>query len=112
MSDAAQSVIEHDGADLLALTEALCAVPSVFPDEAPLADGDGGAAVAGGGATEADGPMVAGGVGDDATGVPAGGGVAVPPQAATRRRARPARPSRRDIAAKGTGCGARGRSGA
>jgi len=85
-------------------------VPS--PDEAALEDGDGGVAVAGGGAMEADGAMLAGGVGDGATGVPTGDGVAVPPQAATRRRARPARPSRRDIAAKGTGCGARGRSGA
>jgi hypothetical protein len=83
------------------------------PDEAGLAEADGGVVVAGGSATEADGPMVAGGVADDATGVPIGDGVAVP-QAATRRRAkeRPARPSRRDIAAKGTGCGARGRSGA
>src|SRR4051812_29692056 len=38
MSDATSAVISHDGADLLALTEALCGVPSVFPDEGPLAD--------------------------------------------------------------------------
>ncbi len=37
MSDVASAVVEHDGRDLLALTEALCRVPSVFPEEAMLA---------------------------------------------------------------------------
>ena len=35
---AESAVAEHDGRDLLALTEALCRVPSVFPHEAALAD--------------------------------------------------------------------------
>ncbi len=38
MDDALTRVVEHDAADLLGLTEALCTVPSVFPDEGPLAD--------------------------------------------------------------------------
>jgi succinyl-diaminopimelate desuccinylase len=38
MSDALEAVVELDAADLFGLTEALCAVPSVHPDEAPLAD--------------------------------------------------------------------------
>ncbi len=33
-----RSVREHDAADLVGLTEALCAVPSEFPNEAPLTD--------------------------------------------------------------------------
>ncbi len=37
-ADAATAVIEHDGRDLLALTEALCRVQSVFPEERTLAD--------------------------------------------------------------------------
>src|SRR4051812_3111925 len=38
VSDVAAAVVDHDGADLLSLTETLCRVPSVFPDEGPLAD--------------------------------------------------------------------------
>lgn len=38
MSDALDAVERHDSADLLGLTAALIAVPSVFPDEGPLAD--------------------------------------------------------------------------
>jgi succinyl-diaminopimelate desuccinylase len=38
VTDAATTVVDHDGSDLLALTEALCRVPSVFPDERVLAD--------------------------------------------------------------------------
>lgn len=37
-ADLLARVVEHDATDLLGLTEALCAVPSVFPDEGPLAD--------------------------------------------------------------------------
>ena len=80
-------------------------VPS--PDEAPVADGDGGVAVAGGGATEADGAAVAGGVGDEATGVSIGDGVAVPPQAATRRSARERPARRRSARHRGQGYGLR-----
>ena len=32
------AVVAHDAADIFGLTEALCAVPSVFPDEGPLTD--------------------------------------------------------------------------
>ena len=38
MTNPAADVVEHDGRDLLALTEVLCGVPSVFPDEGPLTD--------------------------------------------------------------------------
>ncbi|HEY1737486.1 MAG TPA: succinyl-diaminopimelate desuccinylase, partial [Acidimicrobiia bacterium] len=38
MSDAAAAIVDDDGGDLLALTEALCRVPSVFPEERMLAD--------------------------------------------------------------------------
>lgn len=37
MGDALAAVVEHDVTDLFGLTEALCAVPSVHPDEGPLA---------------------------------------------------------------------------
>jgi succinyl-diaminopimelate desuccinylase len=38
MTRTVADVETHDANDLLGLTAALCAVPSVFPDEAPLAD--------------------------------------------------------------------------
>ena len=38
MNDPCAAVLAHDAADLFGLTEALCAVPSVFPNEGPLTD--------------------------------------------------------------------------
>ncbi len=35
---ALEAVVDHDAADLFGLTRALCAVPSVYPGEGPLAD--------------------------------------------------------------------------